>query len=179
MPIGLVAGCAGGPANLRARAVQLFNAIPQAQRANWRIFYFDNTGVIHEYTTTKFNNTATVAVATETHCVFYGHGGYDPAKGDRSTGLSYWDVNANTANFNTALYTAWLAGIGVGITTVTVAACNAGNNGTGGAGLIPIQHIVAVRPGAINAIGPNTSLQGLNGVNLNWPAATPAGWTQF
>jgi hypothetical protein len=177
MPIGLVAGFAG--AVPRARAVQLFNQIPQAERGNWRIFYFDAHGAVHEYTSRTFNNVATVVIAAETHLFVFCHGYYNPARGNRSTALSIWDIDANHGTPDTQAYVNWLTHTGVGITTIIVAACHAGDVGAGGAGNIPIQDLVAVRAG-INADGPNTSLNALGGVDVNWnPGGAPAHWTRF
>jgi hypothetical protein len=182
MPIGLVAGHAGTVT--RVRATQLYNAIPIADRVNWRIFYFDAARTVQEYTTSSFNNN-TVVVAAETHCFIFCHGLYTSASGNRSAGLSWWDIDENHGTFNTTFYTNWLQNIGLGITTVTIAACHAGDVGVvpptvaPAPGPTPIQRIIAVRPG-IQADGPNDALLALGGVNVNWNAANPsAGWTRF
>lgn len=176
MPIGLVAGCAG--AVITTRAVQLYNAIPAAQRGTWRIFYFDENSHLQEYTRRDFNNAATVDVAAQTHCFIFCHGRYDSTHGNRSTGLSRWDIDDRHADFDATVYTDWLTSTGTGITTVKVAACHAGDVGAGH-GNIPIQDIVAVREG-MHADGPNTALLALGGVDVDWRVAgAPAGWTRF
>src|SRR6476659_7417475 len=141
MPLGLVAGTAG--AVVRTRATQLFNAIPQAERANWRIFYFDQAGNPVEYTTSTFNN-PTVNIATQTNCVIFCHGSYSNTNGVyRSTGLSRWDTGATTGTFDTAAYTGWLRNTATAVATVIVAACHAGDV-VAGRPNSPIQDIVAV-----------------------------------
>lgn len=178
MPIGLVAGCEGVVST--TRAVQLYNAIPAQERAAWRIRYFDGNGAVQEYTRADFNNVGTVVLAAETHCVFYCHGSYSTSVNGayRSTGLSRWDISQDEAIFDTQSYIDWLQVEGVGITTIIVAACHAGDIGIGG-GNTPIQQLIAVRPG-IQADGPNSALLALNYFNVNWNlAGAPNNWTRF
>ncbi len=176
MPIGLVAGHAG--AVPRVRATQLYNAIPALERNTWRIFYFDYNSILQEYTTAHFNNPG-VNIALETHCLIFCHGRYNGQNGNRSTGISRWDISENEAIFDTGVYTNWLINIGIGIQTIIVAACHAGDIGGGGAGNIPIENLVAVRAGML-ADGPNTALNALGGVSVNWNAGgAPAHWTRF
>lgn len=177
MPVALVAGTAGTV--VTSRAVQVYNAITPTERGNWRILYFDANGIPREYTRTGFNNAANIALGAQTHCLIFCHGEYNSANGDRSTRLSRWDVDADHAVFSTDHYINWLTNIGLGVQTIVVAACHAGDVGTGGANPTPIQQLVAIPNRPIHAIGPNTTLMSLQGVNINWPQNTPTGWTLF